>query len=486
MKKLMMILAGAAMLFTSCGEKGDGPKITEAAKWYITGDATYFDGKEDAAQLGSLNLDSEKSNGLTETDVVLGNFAFLKAGSFNVELKDGSVVYGGTKTSELYVDGDSSLADIGDIYTVTDKGAAITITDPGMYFVALNTDLKEVSVVKVNWGLIGGAINGWSDELPLGEATYNNGVVTWEKTNVTIKKDSYKFRFGQGWGVTLKLNTDETNNTINTYSDITGVQKGDANVLTEAFANLQSGGDNIANATAGIYTVTLKYIISDNLYQAKIVKTGDYVPSYPENLYFTGNSYNNWTWDEGSYGTMIKTKDEGKFWAFVYLQAGVADEGLKFSPALNWDAAFGVSSATIVEGGAYDKGGENAKVAASGVYQVVVDLVAEKVYIEKPVVYLLGDVVGGVWGADAFIDANKFTVDDEAGTITSPAFANAGNLRMCMRNAFLDDENWWKAEFNVIDGQIAYRAKGEDQAAVAVTVGQKAILNIKTGAGSIE
>ncbi len=482
MKKLLVFVMGvAAIALTSCNKKT--PKVTTADKWYITGSATYFTGKEDAAQLSTINLDADKSNGVTETDVILGNFAFLKAGSFSIELKDGSTVYGGTKKADKHADNNESAAVIGAVYSLTKGGNAIQVTKPGMYFVAFNKNLKELTVVEVSWGLIGDAINGWSEELALGDAQYNNGVVTWEKTNVTIKQGSYKFRYGSAWGVTLDL---DASTTVNTFSDITGLLKGDANVLSSTLAQLKTGGDNLVNTTAGIYTVTLQYTISDAIYKAKIVKTGEYVPSYPENIYFTGASYLGWSWDEGKYGTMVQTTLEGKFWAFAYLKKDVADAGFKFTTDLSkgWDASFGVGS--LISDGKYNKGNDNAQVPADGVYQIVVDLVNNTVTIEKPVVYLLGAVVGNVWGADAFVDANKFTVDDTAGTLTSPAFAAAGELRMCMRNEFIPAGDWWQAEFIVLDGKIAYRGKGGDQTRVNVTAGQKVVLNIKNGTGVIQ
>jgi starch-binding outer membrane protein SusE/F len=46
--------------------------------------------------------------------------------------------------------------------------------------------------------------------------------------------------------------------------------------------------------------------------------------------------------------------------------------------------------------------------------------------------------------------------------------------------------DWWQMEFNVINSKIEYRGKGGDQAAVPVTVGQKAVLNFSTGVGSIQ
>jgi hypothetical protein len=47
--------------------------------------------------------------------------------------------------------------------------------------------------------------------------------------------------------------------------------------------------------------------------------------------------------------------------------------------------------------------------------------------------------------------------------------------------------DWWQHEFNIIDGKIAFRGTGGDQAAVPVTAGSKTIsLNFKVGTGTIK
>ena len=57
----------------------------------------------------------------------------------------------------------------------------------------------------------------------------------------------------------------------------------------------------------------------------------------------------------------------------------------------------------------------------------------------------------------------------------SPAFIASDNVRMCVK---LDGVDWWKTEFVIkTDGQLDYRAGGNDQAGVKVTQNQKCFIN---------
>lgn len=84
----------------------------------------------------------------------------------------------------------------------------------------------------------------------------------------------------------------------------------------------------------------------------------------------------------------------------------------------------------------------------------------------------------------------KFTVDNTAKTITSPTFTAAAELRMYATCALSQQDtpkaDWWQMEFMGLDGKIEYRGKGDDQARVNVTAGQKAVLDFSAGTGTIQ
>ena len=54
---------------------------------------------------------------------------------------------------------------------------------------------------------------------------------------------------------------------------------------------------------------------------------------------------------------------------------------------------------------------------------------------------------------------------------------------MCVK---LENCDWWQTEFNVFDGKILFRGKGNDQDAVKVAAGQTVKLNFKDNTGSIQ
>jgi hypothetical protein len=103
-----------------------------------------------------------------------------------------------------------------------------------------------------------------------------------------------------------------------------------------------------------------------------------------------------------------------------------------------------------------------------------------------PDVYLFGPAADGSWAAN---DAWKFSVPaDATGSFVSPAFSadastGDGGVRICI---VLPNTDWWKTEFIVLDGKIAYRGNGGDQTRVAGTAGQTVSLNFATGTGSIQ
>ena len=118
-------------------------------------------------------------------------------------------------------------------------------------------------------------------------------------------------------------------------------------------------------------------------------------------------------------------------------------------------------------------------VEADGMYLIYVDLANNFVTVEPAKVYGMGDVFGG-W--DAAKAENLFALEGQTLTATAP---NAGNIRMYAATS-VEGVDWWQMEFNVFDGKIVYRGGEGDQAAVAVTAGQKVTLDFNAGTGSIK
>jgi hypothetical protein len=97
----------------------------------------------------------------------------------------------------------------------------------------------------------------------------------------------------------------------------------------------------------------------------------------------------------------------------------------------------------------------------------------------KPNIYLIGETAVDGWNIS---DSGLYSIpDSETGLFVSPAFVKDAEVRMCVK---FDDIDWWKTEFIVnAQGQIDFRAGGDDQARVNVKEGQQCYLNFSGGSG---
>lgn len=142
-----------------------------------------------------------------------------------------------------------------------------TVPADGLYHVVMDTELKKIAVIPVQyWGLIGAATpGGWSDDTQIQHGGFNLNEMTFEKTNVTMTKADFKFRYSGGWKVVIDDNF-----------DLGGGQKG-IRVNTNyggAVAALVPGGSNITNESGGIYTAKMVWKLGED-YKATLTRTGD-------------------------------------------------------------------------------------------------------------------------------------------------------------------------------------------------------------------
>ncbi len=252
--------------------------------------------------------------------------------------------------------------------------------------------------------------------------------------------------------------------------------------------SLASNGEAITIEKAGKYKITVN--MEALTYKVEVVK--------PIALFLTGSAYN-WGNEKegGTWKQLIQYNGSNEtFWTMIYFSEG---ELFKFAPQAGWDDAFGDQAkiednagAGIVAAGSDN----NLKVGKAGWYLLRVTNGKErKLEVCKPEVYLVGDVITGGWGKgwedNAKTDANKFTAPTtKDGLFVSPKFVNKGNLRMYVNfpdTGYGDpNNNWWKAEFNVIGGNIVFRGNGGDLQGVAVEANQQVSLNFTTGKGEIK
>lgn len=230
------------------------------------------------------------------------------------------------------------------------------------------------------------------------------------------------------------------------------------------------------------------FLVTENAQAGKIEEPGKYIMTIdmmagtysitkqPLELYMTGSNYGwgaTWLPMTPCYGS-----DED-FWTIIYLHEG---EQFKFAPQAGWGDDFG-GQATVndVAGANITVDGTNLVAGKAGWYLLYIHNGSERTFtVLQPNVYLIGDTAGE-WNV---ADSHKFTIPTtEDGVFESPAFANDAELRMCVS---IEGFDWWKTEFIILGGDIAYRGRGGDQERVAVNAGQKAYLNFAKGTGEIK
>ena len=230
------------------------------------------------------------------------------------------------------------------------------------------------------------------------------------------------------------------------------------------------------------------FLVTENAQAGKIEEPGKYIMTIdmmagtysitkqPLELYMTGSNYGwgaTWLPMTPCYGSDVD------YWTIIYLHEG---EQFKFAPQADWGGDFG-GQATVndVAGANITVDGTNLVAGKAGWYLLYIHNGSERTFtVLQPNVYLIGDTAGE-WNV---ADSHKFTVPTtEDGVFESPAFANDAELRMCVS---IEGFDWWKTEFIILGGDIAYRGRGGDQERVAVKAGQKAYLNFAKGTGEIK
>lgn len=185
-------------------------------------------------------------------------------------------------------------------------------------------------------------------------------------------------------------------------------------------------------------------------------------------LYFTSSN------NVGEWLPLVPVHSDATMsWIITYLHEG---EEFKFAPQASADNAFG-ATAQINDQANMNPSTSNGyiKTGNAGWYllQVINDGADKTVNILTPNVYLFGNTSPAGWSDKP---EGLFTIPtSEDGVFVSPAFIASDNVRMCVK---LDGVDWWKTEFVIkTDGQLDYRAGGNDQAEVKVKQNQKCFIN---------
>jgi hypothetical protein len=280
-------------------------------------------------------------------------------------------------------------------------------------------------------------------------------------------ESEWKVRFSGGWKIFMN---DDGSIKVNTN-------------FGGSLDALEAGGGNIANEEYAVYAFEMTWSLDDG-HSLTQTKTGDAepLPEYPEELYMIGASIGGWDWEANGIQMIPVFDHPNAFWRIVWIEAGVADAGIKFAPGKEWVGDFGVDDDTQPGVGDHLIGGSNVPdVTETGHYMVWVDLERDSISVATPEVYLIGDAVG-TW--DPATAENMFTVDNANEKLSITKELAAANLRMHAWHKWHYD--WWQHEFNIFNGMIEYRGTGGDQDAVPVVAGSATIdLMFKTDEGSI-
>jgi len=190
-------------------------------------------------------------------------------------------------------------------------------------------------------------------------------------------------------------------------------------------------------------------------------------------LYMIGEEFGNWNWSSDGVVKMTPVFGfEGHFWAVRYISAG---KGFKWCTVRDWNGDF----YSLGEDIGYTTSGGNAYVAESGMYMVYVDMPNGKISVEPARVYGMGNCFGS-WDTSMY----PFEVIDKTMGRTT---IGDGELRIyAASNIAPVGNDWWRMEFVIIDGKIAYRGNGGDQTRIPVNAGKLIVLDFNAGIGEIK
>jgi hypothetical protein len=197
----------------------------------------------------------------------------------------------------------------------------------------------------------------------------------------------------------------------------------------------------------------------------------DCTPEIEPDLYMIGDEFGGWDWSSDGVVEMTPVNGfEGHFWAVRYITAG---KGFKWCPVRDWNGDFN----SIGENIGYTVSSGNAVVAENGMYMIYVDRVNGKISVEPARVYGIGDCFGS-W------DSALYPFEVAGGTMTRTTIGD-GEMRLyAASNISPVGGDWWRMEFTILDGKIAYRGAGGDQERTHVDAGKLVVLDFNNGIGS--
>lgn len=482
MKKLYKYLLLLMLPFLANCSDNDNWTIVEDIQQgvYISGTATIYSGEAPASSLKTVSLDNDEIKSLPE---LVGIYTWLKSsGEFMI-----SIATELNQSTQYGNGGEVKSADNIIVNKLTQDATPLKVAKDGFYYIVVNTELKEISILPVNYGAIGAATpQGWGAETPFENATYDDKLTVKWNGKVNMTPGGYKFRHGGDWG---NLVNTKDGSTAKIFTDLGNIGTSAGPLVENAMSQVKPGGPDFSTEVGGEFDFTIEYDLRSRTFNATFKIIGEAVipPEYPEVMYLVGDA-TAYGWDTpGSVPSaeMHKLAGGGKnvgiYWKILHLEAG---KGFKLSNANSGNTNLGFNEITSFDeaGVAITENGGNMSIPTSGIYTVVLDLRDKKfkLSIVPAKVFGIGDTFGS-WDKDKA--ENQFAVDNNSKNVISPALVADGNIRMYVSHAWIPD--WWNAEFNLYNKKIEYRNDGDDQAAVAGTKGQKITLRFDDNTGTI-
>lgn len=265
---IFLCLVSLSFLFSSCSKENDNPLNNVTNGIYVKGGSCAL---SDYTSTGMMKVTKNAVN-QTQRSSLVELYIALKAGDPGIQIV---TISNGTATV-LSPGGDFAL--VPDSLKLADEpknefwrgsyveGGSTTFTVPtdGLYHIVLDTELKKIAILKVNWGVLGeGTLFGWDQSIPLPDQGFDLDSMVFKGVDITLRNASLKFRYSNGWMVYLDTTTP-------VGGGATGVS---ANTnFGGSLDLLVSGGSNIPYPGDGRFSVEFTWTLH-NWATAKITKT---------------------------------------------------------------------------------------------------------------------------------------------------------------------------------------------------------------------
>ena len=342
-----------------------------------------------------------------------------------------------------------------------------TVAEDGLYHVILDTDLQQLAIARMKWGIDANPGSGGSFTYLHPNADTGLGYRDYSLQGQELANETWHFNYSGG--ERLFLGQD--------YLAVSCILGGSLDSLT-------SGGDSFLNSVAGLYDIYFYWDpYSGYSAETQITDTFEISREYPEELFLIGEGVGGWDFDSHALPMIPVLDHPNAFWRIVWLEPVSGDSSMLIVTDGTLENRFGVAETTLplpanmALGDLPIPGPEEA-----GYFLVWIDLETDSLSISVPEVYLVGEVVDGIW--DPPVASARFFVDNENQLITLNRNLVTGYLRMHVWHPW--HYHWWQHEFVIRDENIEYRGRGKALNPVKVTGGSKSIeLDFREGTGTI-